>query len=112
MALDSIEQKATSVIAELELFDFDQFQRKFYKNEQLRVDVYAYFDLAISEYKLNGQIGTSSNYSCSKNSIKAFKDKLAFWEITPEFLTFLALHFGSRRGHQNERANLKIVKLG
>jgi integrase/recombinase XerD len=86
MALDSIEQKATSVIAELELFDFDQFQRKFYKNEQLRVDVYAYFDLAISEYKLNGQIGTASNYTCSKNSLKSFKDKLAFWEITPEFL--------------------------
>ena len=86
MALDSIEQKASSVIAELELFDFDQFQRKFYKNEQLRVDVYAYFDLAISEYKQNGQIGTASNYTCSKNSLKAFKDKLAFWEITPEFL--------------------------
>ena len=86
MALDSIEQKATSVIAELELFDFDQFQRKFYKNEQLRVDVYAYYDLAINEYKQNGQIGTASNYTCSKNSLKAFKDKLAFWEITPEFL--------------------------
>jgi integrase len=86
MALDSIEQKATSVIAEMELFDFDQFQRKFYKNEQLRVDVYAYFDLAINEYKQNGQIGTASNYTCSKNSLKAFKDKLAFWEITPEFL--------------------------
>ena len=86
MALDSIEQKANSVIAELELFDFDQFQRKFYKNEQLRVDVYAYFDVAINEYKENGQIGTASNYQCSKNSLKAFKDKLAFWEITPEFL--------------------------
>jgi integrase len=86
MALDSIEQKATSVIAELELFDFDQFQRKFYKNEQLRVDVYAYFDMAISEYKQNGQVGTASNYTCSKNSLRAFKDKLAFWEITPEFL--------------------------
>ena len=86
MALDSIEQKATSVIAELELFDYNLFQRKFYKNEQLRVDVYAYFDLAISEYKQNGQIGTASNYTCSKNSLKTFKDKLAFWEITPEFL--------------------------
>lgn len=86
MALDSIEQKATSAIAELELFDFDQFQRKFYKNEQLRVDVYAYFDLAINEYKQNGQIGTASNYTCSKNSLKTFKDKLAFWEITPELL--------------------------
>lgn len=86
MALDSIEQKANSVIAELELFDFDQFQRKFYKNEQLRVDVYAYFDVAINEYKENGQIGTASNYQCSKNSLMAFKDRLAFWEITPEFL--------------------------
>ena len=86
MALDSIEQKAISVIAELELFDFNLFQRKFYKNEQLRVNVYAYFDLAISEYKKNGQIGTASNYTCSKHSLKSFKEKLAFWEITPEFL--------------------------
>lgn len=86
MALDSIEQKANSVILKLELFDFNQFQRKFYRNEQLRVDVYAYYDMAIAEYKQNEQIGTASNYTCSKNSLKRFKGKLAFWEITPDFL--------------------------
>lgn len=86
LALDLIEQKANAIISELEIFDFNQFQKKFYKNEQLRVDVYAYYDTVINEYKKNEQIGTASNYTCSKNALKRYKDKLAFWEITPEFL--------------------------
>lgn len=92
MALDLIEQKAIAVIAELELFDFNQFQKKFYKNEQLRADVYAYYDTVIKEYKQNEQIGTASNYSCSKNALQKFKDKLGFWEITPEFLRAFEKH--------------------
>lgn len=92
MALDLIEQKANAVIAQLELFDFNQFQKKFYKNDQLRADVYAYYDTAIKEYLQNEQIGTASNYTCSKNALKRYKDKLAFWEITPEFLRAFEKH--------------------
>jgi integrase len=92
MALDLIEQKANAVIAELELFDFNQFQKKLYKNEQLRADVYAYYDNVIKEYKQNTQIGTASNYTCSKNALKRFKSKLAFWEVNPEFLRGFEKH--------------------
>ncbi len=86
LAIDAIEQKANSIANEMSIFDFGVFTKKLLKNEQLREDVYSYYDKVIKEYKQNGQIGTASSYSCSKNSIKEFKPKLAFWEINPDFL--------------------------
>lgn len=92
MALDAIEQKANEVINELRIFDFSLFDRKFNRDSQLQEDVYSYYEKIISDYEKNGQIGTASNYRCSKNSLKLFKPNLSFFEITPEFLMSYEKH--------------------
>jgi integrase/recombinase XerD len=92
MALDAIEQKANEVINELRIFDFSLFERKFNRDSQLQEDVYSYYEKIISDYEKNGQIGTASNYRCSKNSLKLFKPNLSFFEITPEFLMSYEKH--------------------
>jgi len=86
IALDAIEQKANNVISGLKLFDFVSFDRRFNQDSKLQADVYSFYDELISGYEKNGQIGTASNYRCSKNSLQLFKPSLAFHEITPEFL--------------------------
>lgn len=92
IALDAIEQKANDVIRELKLFDFDSFDRRFNQDSNLQADVYSFYDELITGYEKNGQVGTASNYRCSKNSLQLFKPCLALHEVTPEFLMSYEKH--------------------
>jgi integrase len=92
IALDAIEQKANSLINELKVFDFAKFDRKFNRDSKLQDDVYSCYDKIISDYEKNGQIGTASNYQCSKNSLKLYRADLTFYDITPDFLMSYEKH--------------------
>jgi integrase len=86
LKLDALEQKANKIIEELTVFDFNSFQKKLYSDQQVRDDVFMYFDKMINLNVQKGNLGTASNYRCSLNSFKQFKSKLTFIEITVEFL--------------------------
>mgnify|MGYP000913085622 FL=1 len=49
-------------------------------------NVYAIYDQVINEMTKSGRHGTAGNYTCSLNSLKLFKPKLEFKEVTPKFL--------------------------
>ena len=86
LQLDALEQRANKVIEELPVFDFAIFSKKLYSHQQVRDDVYAYFTQMINSNKQKGNLGTASNYSCSLNSLKQYKTKLTFINVTVDFL--------------------------
>lgn len=86
LQLEGLEQKAHLIIESLPVFDFDQFAKKLNSDQLVREDVYAYYDQMIDDYKQKGNLGTASNYSCSKKSLQSFKPKLLFYEVTVDFL--------------------------
>lgn len=86
LELDGLEQKANSIIDDLPVFDFDVFKKRLNADQMVRDDVYAYYEQMIEVYQQKGNLGTASNYSCSKKSLQEFKSKLLFYEVTVEFL--------------------------
>jgi integrase/recombinase XerD len=86
LQLEGLEQKAHLIIESMAVFDFDQFTKKLKSDQLVREDVYGYYDQMIANYKQRDSLGTASNYSCSKQSLKKFKPKLVFYEITVDFL--------------------------
>ena len=86
---EEIKHKAEETCNKIEEFTFDKFKDTFFVNpdEQAKTkDVYRSFDNYIT--LLNGQnrVSTAASYTCAKNSLKKFKKKLTFENITPTFL--------------------------
>ena len=72
-----------------ELFTFEKFQDVYFnhdKSQLLNKDVYTLFNKVISEKEKAGSVGTASIYRSALNSIKKFRSKLNFNQITPDFL--------------------------
>jgi integrase len=70
-------------------FTFEKFQDVYFnhdKTQLLNKNVYALFNKVISEREKAGKVGTASVYRSALNSIKKFRSKLNFNQITPEFL--------------------------
>lgn len=84
--LIQIQNKALQIIDDLPIFTFDNFKEAFLENDDLKNDVYYYFNKYIERLKLNGQIGTAITYECARNSLHKFKPSLTFAEVTPIFL--------------------------
>jgi integrase/recombinase XerD len=86
-------EKAHKIAEELEHFDFKEFKKRFLETEfekqqkaKITSDVYA----AITEYAntlmKEGNVKTSKSYTTALTSLKSFKAKLNFNEVTPAFL--------------------------
>jgi integrase/recombinase XerD len=86
LKLNALEQKAALTIDTLTVFDFETFSKRLYSEQMVREDVYAYYDKMIAGYNDRDQLGTSANYTASLVSLKKFKPKLSFFEITVDFL--------------------------
>lgn len=70
-------------------FTFEKFQDVYFnhdKTQLLNKDVFTLFNKVISEREKAGKVGTASVYRSALNSIKKFRSKLNFNQITPEFL--------------------------
>lgn len=78
--------KATELIDKMPVFSFSAFDLQWNAKRRLHNDVFSYFENTIDRFKANGQIGTATNYQTSMNSLKRFKNKLTFGEITVDFL--------------------------
>jgi integrase/recombinase XerD len=86
LKLNALEQKASMIIESLPVFDFDIFSKRLYSQQLVREDVYAYYEKMILGYTNHDQLGTAANYSASLVSLKKYKLKLSFIEITVDFL--------------------------
>jgi integrase/recombinase XerD len=86
LKLNSLEEKAASIIAGLQVFTWLAFEKAYLSNKAARDTV----ESAFTEYaeKLRGEarIGTAVSYECARNSLKAFAPGAKFADITPEFL--------------------------
>lgn len=86
---DTIKQKAEEVGNKIEDFTFEKFKESFFNNtvEQTKSkDVYSNFETYINSLKVEGRVATADSYKCTLNSLKKFKTKLTFEEVTPKFL--------------------------
>ncbi len=86
LKFDAIEQKALGIIDNMPLFDFAVFKKLLYSDQNVREDVYSYYSQRINTLKQKGNIGTATNYQCSLGSLKKFKSKLKFIDVTVDFL--------------------------
>jgi len=86
LKLNALEQKANKIIDEIPVFDFNTFKKKLYSNQNVRGDVYHYYEQIIAKQKTEEHFGTASNYTSSLKSLKKFRSKLKFNEITVDFL--------------------------
>ncbi len=84
--LDGILVKANQVIINLPNFSLEAFEQSMY-SKKVKVDnVYALFEKVINAISESGRHGTAGTYTCSLTSLKLFKSKLEFKEVTPKFL--------------------------
>lgn len=70
-------------------FTFEKFQDVYFNSDKaqlLNKDVYTLFNKVISEREKAGNVGTAAIYRSASNSIKKFRNKLNFNQVTPEFL--------------------------
>jgi len=70
-------------------FTFEKFEDVYFnddKSQLLNKDVYAQFEKIISEKEKTGHVGTATIYRSALNSLKKYRSKLNFNQITPEFL--------------------------
>lgn len=79
--------KAYSIIDGMQIFDFKVFDRLI-NNEHTayRDEVFPYYEQIIQNLVKEGRISTASNYRCSMHSIRQFRPKLKFRDITADFL--------------------------
>jgi integrase/recombinase XerD len=91
------ENKAKTIIHQLDPFSFDEFKIKFFEIQEIKVsDVYVLFDRKIASFAEQGKISTSRTYSDAKNSLKKFRSKLYLADVTPEFLNKYENHMVSK----------------
>ncbi len=72
----------------MEDFTFHKFEEIFFAQNLVvkSKNVFEAYDVYMQELENEGRLGNKSSYSCSKNSLKLFRNKLQFEQITPEFL--------------------------
>ncbi len=86
---DAIKQKAEEVTDKIETFTFDKFKDAFFVNHEEEAktnDVYKNIEVYINQLQEEGRVSTASSYQCTLNSLKKFRKKLTFDDITVKFL--------------------------
>lgn len=86
MKLNALEQRASTIIAGMGVFDFENFETNLFSEQMVREDVYAYYDKMIAKYCELEQMGTAANYRASLTSLRKFRQKLEFIGISVDFL--------------------------
>lgn len=86
--IEAVQTKARDVLAQLQKFSFNNFEKAFFQEtENIRTsDVYEMLKMYSKKLEKEGRISTSQSYNSTLNSLKEYKKKLTFEEITPDFL--------------------------
>jgi integrase/recombinase XerD len=81
------ENKTKDIIHQMDPFTFDEFKSQLYEKNDVKVaDVYSQFDLKITRLNEQGKVSTGRTYRDARNSMKKFKSRLKFADVTPDFL--------------------------
>ena len=118
-----IQGKAKAVIDDMRGFSFAGFDKVFYKNQVTAGSLFDLYNDYIMRLEQEGRLGTASSYQCSLNSLKSYKAKLDFDQVTPEFLnayeqwmvskeksmTTVGIYLRSMRTIFNEAINVGLV---
>jgi integrase/recombinase XerD len=88
---NKIEEQSVAIIREMPIFSFALFEKKFNQKPKTNQGVLEVFSSYISELKQNERISTAYSYNNAKSSLTKFlesknRKKIAFWEITTEWL--------------------------
>lgn len=86
---ESTKKDAIEVADKIKVFSFDKFKNAFFgnsSNSEKTDDVYKNLDIYISTLKSEGKVSTASIYESTFKSLKRFKKKLIFEEVTVKFL--------------------------
>ena len=86
LQMDAIHVRASQIIQNLPEFSFFLFEKSMFSKTVKVKDVYTLYSTVITSMNQNGNLGTASNYKCSRNSLMMFKPKLEFKEVTVDFL--------------------------
>ena len=84
--LNEVEKKAKGIINGLSTFTFPKFKTEFQDRRSEKGSVFSLYEDHILKLKNNGDIGTAVWYSCSMNSVKSYRGKLQFKQVTADFL--------------------------
>ena len=91
------ENKTKDIIHQMDLFTFDEFKSQLYEKNDVKVaDVYSQFDLKITRLNEQGKVSTGRTYRDARNSMKKFKTRLKFADVTPDFLNKYESHMISK----------------
>ena len=85
--ITGIEAKALEIIRGMPHFDFETFESKLYNRSSGNGDVYDLFVRIYNELMNLERIGSAIMYNTVLNSLKSYKSKLTFEQITPAFLS-------------------------
>ncbi|TKT94167.1 site-specific integrase [Dyadobacter frigoris] len=121
-----LETKAENIYKGMTDFSITAFETLLLeKPEEIKPsDVYSLLSKYISQLKSEDRHSTASSYECALNSLKKFKTKLNFEEITPEFLnayerfmvsdgkslTTVGIYLRSLRTVYNQAIESKLIK--
>ncbi len=95
--LRKLEQKARTILAEMETFSFQEFKLKF-NGEYTGTTVRSFIDSYIQELEDKGKIGNSKKYRQLYNMLYKFnKSPFTFRDVTYNFLNKFEVFLGKRR---------------
>lgn len=82
-----INADASETISETVPFSFDNFRAKFFVDRKIgRASVYEAMQAYVNQLKKEGRESTAVSYQCALNSLKEFKTRLLWEDLTPRFL--------------------------
>lgn len=84
--LVGIQGKAQGIIDDMKHFSFVVFEKEFYQKRSSNGSLLQLYVDYIENLKKQGRVGTAYSYISSQNSLKSFKSKINFEDITPDFL--------------------------
>jgi len=84
--LNEKKSKADKIINDISVFTFQKFGDAFNGRVKDASDIYPFFDEYIKTLYNENRIKTAISYSTVKNSLKQYKNKIGFYDITPQFL--------------------------
>lgn len=86
--ITAVESNANFILKQLNPFTFAEFEKLFFPKEESTTsdNVFVAMNAYVEKMKAEGRVSTASSYECALNSLKQFKRKLTFEDITPDFL--------------------------
>ncbi|WP_169301360.1 site-specific integrase [Pontimicrobium aquaticum] len=93
MQIQAIETKANEIADKLNIFSFEQFERKMFREKGEGTKISYHYHQLIEHYRKNNRLGTADSYKYSEKAISEFVEnknkkynKLSFFDIDKNWL--------------------------